>query len=128
MIVAEILHMGRKLNQYQLDATSGGLWTDTTHFKTTAVAAHRRQLVLGGVTNRSVSGTVVIYAYDVSGNIIACLANEGAATGITGYPESTTFMINAPMILDEGEYIQMTFGAAQGATAYASCVVIEVEL
>lgn len=124
-IVGTLREVGRKINNYDVDATGGGLWTDTTHYRAT-VPTGRRWYFLGGTIYRDVNATVVGYVYDSSDNPEIFLVSKGAATGLSGYPDS-----NAPSgiyahPMDPGDYVELTFGGAQDALAYATCTVLEV--
>jgi len=116
----------RKLNNFDVDATAGGLWDDTTHYIAT-VPAGKRWILLGGVINRDVSATVKAYARDVSGNIILKMGDEAAGTGYSHYPE-TAFWIGTPLVLDSSEDVYLQFNVAQGGSAWATCVVLEVSI
>lgn len=116
----------RKLNNYDKDATAGGLWTSTTTY-VVEVPTGKRWVVLGGVINRDANATAQCFLYDSSDNIIGVLASEGASTGLTTFPTSS-YQIGTSWILDAGEYVKTTFGAAQGANAYHTFVVLEMDV
>lgn len=129
MNLIDLLVAGKKVNNYEADATGGTLWVDTTHFKC-VVPLGRRWFVLGGIINRSDSGTAITRYYDAADKVLYQADFLNAATGVSAWPNtvaSTGVGNVAPwFILDEGEYVETLYGAAQGATAYQSCVVIEV--
>lgn len=133
-LMGDQLHFARKVNNYDIDATAGGLWTSTTTYRAT-VPALKRWFVIGGFVNRSVNGTLVVRSYNAAGAIIAMHDSQAAATGGTAYPstQASTYIqqktANGFMaILDPGEFVELTFGNAQDAAAYASCIVLEVDI
>ncbi|MEE9540567.1 MAG: hypothetical protein V3V85_03615, partial [Candidatus Thorarchaeota archaeon] len=101
--------------------------------QTYEVPTGKRWYLLGGTTNRDVSGDLVIVCLDTSGNVILELQYEAAGTGSATWPSASNSArhhsgVGRPMVLDAGEQVDLTFGAAQGAGAYASCVVLEVNM
>jgi len=129
MIFAELLTLARKLNNYEVyGAGAGPLWTSTTNYKA-VVPAGKRWFLYGGVVFRSASATASINVYDAADKKIYTLGSHAAATGICHYPEAeNTGSLAFPIPLDAGEYVDITLGAAQGATAYGTCVVLEVDI
>lgn len=125
-LVIELLTIARKLNNYSVDATGGAPWTDTQNFILTC-PVNKRWILLGGMVNRSDSSTVVLDIKDSGAVSIDRLLDEGAATGLTPYPESS-FFTGTPRILDAGESVSAYFGVAQGAAAYITVVVLEVSM
>lgn len=127
MITTDMESVSRLITNYDIDATAGGLWTDTTHFKVT-VPTGKRWKVLGGVINRDANQTVVVDVYNSSNDIILRLDSRSAGTGITEFPsQNYNSYVATGLYIDAGMYIQATFGAAQGAAAYASCLVLEFD-
>lgn len=134
-ILADIIMTGRKVNNFITDATdnapTNAKWTSTTEQEYT-VPSGKRWYLLGGIVNADVNATCTVRIEDSSNNIIQQLHYESARTGICAYPQqySSGYSQNAPfiMILDAGELVKIVMGAAQGAGAFASCVVIEVTL
>lgn len=130
-IFAELLTVAKKLNNYEDDATSGTLWTSTQTFEV-VVPTDKRWFVLGGQVTRDVSSTVIITARDAADKIITMIYSAGAGTGTNAWPNTvasaSTYPFAVPLILEAGEYIYMAFGTAQGATAHASCMVLEVDV
>lgn len=125
----EDLTFAKKVNNYEADATSGTLWTSTQTFEA-VVPGGKRWFVLGGQVTRDVSSTVIITSRDIADKIIHMIYSAGAGTGTNSFPNTvasaSTFPFAEPLRLDAGEYILMSFGTAQGATAHASCAVLEV--
>jgi len=126
VIVAELLTLALKKDNYDIDATGGGLWLSTTNYRVT-VPANKRWFLIGGATFRDVSATLYISLRNSAGNELTRLDEVGAGTGYRVYPQSTQ-QIGQPYILDAGEDINMTFGVAQGVTAFATCIVLEIDL
>lgn len=131
MIFAELLSLAKKIQIFQADATSGGLWTDTTHF-TTVCPSGKRWFFMGGVVNRSANATLL--ARLMSGGYPALiLTTDVAATGISTFPNTVASVGNWHFsgvlpILDAGDNITLTFGAAQGAGAYCILTILEIDV
>ncbi len=118
-----------KQNNYDIDATAGGLWTNDQTYQAT-VPDGKRWIVLGGIINRDVSSTLTVRAYDGT-NIIHQYCSQGAATSVTTWPSNVNDVNTRngaafPFILDEGEFIRIYFGTAQTGGAYCTCVVLEI--
>lgn len=127
-IVVDLLTVARKLDNYQLDATSGGLWDSTTNFIVT-VPAKKRWFLFGGNVSRGVSSTMYAYVKDSDDNIILMLAYHAAAAAAAAYPlAANTGNVVFPYPMDPGDYVNLLFGVAQNASSYASCVVLEVDV
>jgi hypothetical protein len=120
------IHVGVVVDNYDIDATGGGLWTDTTHYKAT-VPTYKRWWLYGGVVNRDANQTCDVMVYNSANKIVLYLADQAAGTGISHYPDSTLAQVQMPIAIPAGGYVQATFGGAQGAAAYATCYVIEVD-
>lgn len=129
MILAELLTVAKLVTNYEKDATGVTTrWPDTTHYKVT-VPSGKRWFFIGGIVNRTVSATVTVWVKDSSNNVLYQIDSKAAATGPLPYPSGTTYMIgNYPFPMDDGTYIEMIFGVAQDANAYASCMVLEVDI
>ena len=128
-ISAELLTFARKLNNWEEDPVTGlkVLWTSTTHF-IAEVPADKRWFLFGGVADRNVSSTLYAYVKDASDEIILLLAYHSAGTSMASYPiEANVGKTIFPFVMDEGEYVDLTFGTAQDAGSKASCVVLEVD-
>lgn len=127
MVKKEVnIESGVLLTNYDIDATGGGLWTDTTHYKVT-VPAYKRWFLFGGNCYVTQNATCDVMLYNSDDKVINYLADYAAGTGHKPYPDGTFGAgLMRPIPLDAGEYIQATFGAAQDATAYATCRVLEV--
>lgn len=94
------------------------------------VPSGKRWWLFGGNTNRSASATVDIYVRDASANLKFILQDDAAATGVTCFPNPTADElrpISMPIPLEETDYIDFLFGAAQGAAAYVAVIIIEVD-
>ena len=120
------LAIAKKVNNYAIDATGGGLFTDTTHYRITCPAG-KRWFVLSGSVKADVSATVQVHIFDSSDNIIDRLLYESASTTHFVFPESEFFTGNAK-IIDAGEYLEILFGAIQGVGAFASCTILEIDI
>ena len=131
MIFVELLTLAKKVTNYALDATGGGLWATTTKFKVTCPAG-KRWFVIAGSINRAVSSTLDTRIYDESDVVLYMVDNQGAATGITSFPNKTANALIAPtaypLVMDAGDYLDMSFGTAQNASSWASFTVLEVDV
>lgn len=114
----------RKRTYYLLDATS--TWTSTTTHDL-AVPTGVRWKVLVITVKNDASATTAIYYSDASKVVIAQLATQGANTGRTTWPDvGNAEFLQANLIMDPGEHIQVVCGAAQGAGAYIYIHVLEI--
>lgn len=101
-------------------------WTSTT-VQSYTVPAGKRWFLYGGVVHTSANATVDVVLYNESDEIVLYLADHAAA-GAAAYEEYPTTMIGnvlLPIPMDAGWYVKITCGAAQGAAAEASCLVLE---
>lgn len=134
IIVKDLLVSARKLNYYIEDATdvaAGNLKFDSTTLQKYLPSTGYRWFFLWGVVYRDVSSTCEIDIRDSSDKIIGHLATLSAATGVASYPGAlgtACHQVPTWFVLDPGDYINIAFGTAQGAGAYASCVVLEVQI
>ena len=123
--------VAKKVNNYEADATGGTLWIDTQNFKC-VVPTGKRWFVIGGASNRDVNAASSVKFYTASDELLHTVDSQAAGTGITGWPQPVGNAGNYSggqfIVLDAGEYINVYFAVAQGASAYASCVVLEVDL
>lgn len=129
--MVDLLPNARKLDNYEIDATGGTLWTSTTTFKVSCPVG-KRWFFFGGVIKRTVSATVTADLYNVGDDLIRRLCVEAAATGQSSYPNNvaanTAPSFAGYYVMDVGDYILLTFGVAQNSTAYASCQVLEIDM
>lgn len=122
-IVTRQITLARKVNNYLSPASA---WDSTTahHY---VVPADKRWILLYGIVNLDASGTLSVYVRDAADKIVGLLATYAAGTGVKAYPIDAYWSGDGPIVLDAGEYIRLVCGAAQGAGAYSSCVVLEFE-
>ena len=115
------------VDNYDIDATAGGLWTDTTHYRVTVAAGHN-YLLWGGYYKGNTADTAVITVANSSDNPLFVLLSE--ANGSTGhyYPDPALMNLQLPLVLKAGDYIEAVAGAAQDGTAYATCVITPILL
>ena len=114
-------------SNYEVDATgTTALWPDTTHY-TAIVPAGKIWWFWGGYQDGSVNGTVVGTIKDGSDNILFVILSEADATVAIGYPDPALVNVNMPIPMLAGWYLELLYQNAQGAAAYASCVVTEVD-
>lgn len=132
-IFAELLTLARLKDNYELDATGGtALWpADTTYVAT--VPAGKRWWLFGGGFFMDVSSTSSVRVFNAADEIVLLLHAAGAATGAQAYPATTGAAGNmgsgsGPFPMDAGGYVQITFGTAQTTGAYASCLVLEIDV
>ncbi|GAJ08745.1 unnamed protein product [marine sediment metagenome] len=127
MITTDLLTHAKKINNREIYTASGTLWIDTTHYKA-VVPALKRWFFTGGTVQRDVSSTATVYIKDAADAIIFYADYQAAATTIYQYPDPTVMKAPLPRILDPGEYVEIFFGTAQSTAAYATCVVLEVDI
>lgn len=131
MITPTLLETATKKNYYIVDATDNAatnLKWDSTTVQTYTVPTGKRWFFFGGIVYRDVNATLTILMKDSSAHVIGYLCDEAAATGYKHYPTSLVGYISRPQIMDAGETIVITCGAAQGAGAKATCCVLEVDV
>lgn len=97
-------------------------WTSTT-VQTYTVPAGKFWLLQCGSVFLSDNATCVVTITDGT-NTLGALASHAATTGWVEYPEYTHIHTHK---LDAGYTIVITCGVAQGATAKASCLVLEFD-
>mgnify|MGYP000316936991 CR=1 FL=1 len=129
MISVDLLTVAKLVDNYEKDATGAtAYWPDTTHYVAT-VPTGKRWFVFGGIAFRGVNSTVTVAIHNDSDDVVHYIADHGAAAGIASYPESAnTGALAFPLVMDAGWYVRMTFGVAQNANSYASCLVLEVDI
>lgn len=136
MISADLWMLAKKLNNYIEDTGTtdpGNTAWDSTTVQTYKVPADKRWLVIGGGVKRDASQTLLVEVYDVSDQKIQELVEATAATSYVNFFNTSGALPIAassglPLILDADEYILITCGGAQGAGAFASCIVLEVDI
>ena len=132
MISIDLLTLAKKIDNYEIDATGGtARWTTDKIYKN-VVPAGKRWFVMGGVVNRDVASTFTVRIYNSGDKIVQHLDTQSAATGLSSWPSNVaSAAVDAgawPKPLDAGDYVQVTFATSQTAGAYASCVVLEVDV
>lgn len=122
---------GSVVSNYIVNATDLGAgndkWTSTT-VQTWTVPAGKRWWFIGGSVKNSDDATVTVDIYDKSSKVmfgVCSIAAPGAGVRVQ-YPDSDIGYVHRPIPLDAGMAVKLTMGAAQGATAEATCVVLEM--
>ena len=124
----KLLKLGRLVDNFEEDATGAtAKWPDTTHYKA-EVPLGKRWFLLYGSFYRDANQTANVQILNAADKTVGYLGSYGATTGIAGYPLYSSTSVPECIILDAGWYIYITFGGAQGANAYATAVVIEVQM
>ena len=126
------LKEGVILDNFIIDATDAAAtnlkWTSTT-VQDWTVPAGRRWAFIGGSVKNSVDATVVAAIYNASDKIVyqlASIAAPGAGVRVQ-YPDSDIGYVHRPIPMAAGWYVKITMGAGQGATAEATCQVLEMQ-
>ena len=126
----DILHSGALVENYIVDATDTGAgndkWTSDV-VQSYTVPAGKRWYFFGGSVLNSADATVVVDIYNESDKLVlglATIAAPGAAVRVQ-YPDSDIGYVHRPIPMDAGWYVKITMGAAQGAAAEATCLVLE---
>lgn len=123
-IVGTLKTLAKKKNNYVATAAA---FSESVLRHKAVVPAGKRWFLIGGYVKRDASETIIVTARDTSDNNILKLLDETASTSGVAYPEAD-FQFGSPTVLDAGEYIDFTFGGNQGAGAYLSCIVLEVDV
>lgn len=115
-------------SNWEVDATGATtLWPATTTY-VAAVPAGKIWLFWGGYLDGDAAETIVVTIHDGSDNqILGPLLSEADATVGYSYPDPALYTSQMPIPLLAGWYVLLTFGGAQGALAFASCIVTEVD-
>ena len=114
------------VTNYEKDATGATtLWPDTTHYVAT-VPTGKRWYLWGGYQDGDAAETIVITIKDEGDNLLFPLLSEADATVGYAYPDVAVLPLRRPIPMKTGWYLEIVYGGAQGANAYASCVVSEV--
>ena len=113
------------VDNYAIDATGGGLWIDTTHYRVTIPTGYVGWL-WGGYYKGNTANTVVITVANSADKPLFVLLDE--ANGSTGhyFPDPALMNLGMPLVLKAGDYVEALAGAAQDGTAYASCSITSV--
>lgn len=132
MIYAELKTVALLKDNYAIDATGGGLWVNTSTYRAT-VPTGKRWFLIGGICSRDVNSSASVRIYNSTPVQVHNVDEYAAAASVFAFPSRQTG-INAstpsglPFVLDAGWYLQIAFGVAQGAAAFATCVVLEVDV
>lgn len=132
-IIGALKTFARKVNNYEKDATgSTAHWPDTTHYRATCPTG-KRWFLLGGIVKPDVNADVTIQIKNSSDEALHQLHYQAASTNTQAYPKQTADYNHqvpqpAGFVLDEGDYVEITFGAIQSTNAYASCPALEVDV
>ena len=122
---------GTVVSNFIIDATdvaaTNAKWTSTT-VQTWTVPAGKRWWFIGGSVKNSADATVTVDIYDKAAKVmfgVCSIAAPGIGVRVQ-YPDSDIGYVHRPIPLDPGMAVKLTMGAAQGATAEATCVVLEM--
>ena len=123
-VFAHVFIGGKIKDNYEADATGATAhWPDTTHYKAT-VPAGKRWIFIEGVVKPDANATITGHILNDDDEVIAFLCSIGATTALQLYPTSG---LKNWIPMKAGDYVQLTFGAAQGANAYASAIIVELD-
>ena len=122
---------GTVVSNFIIDATdvaaTNAKWTSTT-VQTWTVPAGKRWWFIGGSVKNSADATVTVDIYDKAAKVmfgVCSIAAPGIGVRVQ-YPDADIGYVHRPIPLDEGMAVKLTMGAAQGAAAEATCVVLEM--
>ena len=115
------------VDNYDIDATGGGLWTDTTHYKVTVPAGYYYELY-GGVCNRDANQAATTSVFNSADKEVLRLATTAAAATLFSYPDTGAGNLVLPVKIPAGYYVKITLAGAQGAAAFATCYVLSVKV
>ncbi len=104
---------GGKVKDSQVTGASN-FSEDTSNHKIT-VPAGKRWRLLYGVIYRDQNADLTIALKDSGDKMLNILTYAAAGTGWLNIWQATNYRANAPIILKAGDYVLVTFGAAQGA-------------
>lgn len=129
----DILVAGKLVENYIIDTGDTGAgndkWTSTT-VQSYTVPASKRWLLYGGVVHTDANATVDVVLYNDADKTLLYLADHAAA-GAAAYeefPVGTQVPTVFPIPMEAGWYVKITCGAAQGAAAEATCLVLEFDV
>lgn len=130
-IMAELLTLAKKVDTYEVYAASGTTyWSSTTTYEAT-VPVSKRWYFLYGMVDPDASATVAVHVKNSADKILTLLTNVAAGTAIISVPNtvasSTTLNPDGLIVMDAGDYIGVTFGAAQGTGADVNFSFLEVD-
>lgn len=131
MNIADQLPYAKKIDTYEVYAASGTTyWSSTTTYEAT-VPAGKRWILLYGMVDPDASATVAVHIKNVADKILSLLTNVTAGTAIISVPNtvaSSTTLDSKLIILDAGQYVGVTFGAAQGTSADVNFSFLELSV
>ena len=120
--------LGRRLTNY---VKGGASFSDSTSLHKIEVPAGKRWFVLGGMVSRDQAATLSVSANDAAGNKLLQIAYGAAATTGWAIPNNTADSLhlrNFPLVLEAGETINFSFGAAQSTNAIITMFITEVDV
>jgi len=119
------------LENFIVDATDAGTGNDkwdSTTVQEYEVPSGFKWLFYGGSVKNSADATVTVDIYNEADKVVlglASIAAPGAGVRVQ-YPDSDIGYVHRPVPMDAGWYVKITMGAAQGAAAEATCLVIQI--
>lgn len=126
------LHLQAGAIQEYYIVDTGSLGTGNDKWKSTTVQeytvpAGKMWWFYGGSVKNNVDATVTVDIYNSADKVIlglASIAAPGAGVRVQ-YPDSDIGYVSRPIPIEAGSYVNILMGAAQGATAEATCLVHE---
>lgn len=132
MITTDLLTKAKKLDQYISDATDNGTGNDkfdSTTLMEWEVPTGRRWFLFQGMVNPDNSSTVTVTVKNSADKILYKLAAYGAGTATVSLIDPAVFAsAGIPIVMDAGDYVGLDYGTAQGGSAEATCVVLEIKI
>lgn len=114
-----------------IDVLNSSTFSVDTQNHHEACPANKRWRVLSVLVDPDNSSTITVYIKD-SGDLLVCtIGNQGAGTAPISFPDGpgAAGELSLPLILLKAtDYIDITYGAAQGATSRIKIRVLEYDV
>jgi len=115
------------VDNYDIDATGGGLWTSTTVYKVVTASGYANFLY-GGMCSRDANQAATVSVFNAADKEVLRLGTIAAAATVFSYPDSGAGSIMLPVKIPAGYYLKILLAGAQGAAAWASAYMLSVRV